>query len=226
MPIEYKCCLCQVVSANCTRKCLICASEEKRICNTCLARHNKCSECRGGDTTTAVVVQDSSKESAPKRKKNVEQATKSASAINAVATTAQHESSTSSAIQAVVVTSPTTAAENAASALRSGSIRFSSRKGTNKSRISSRNTSARGRQRQSNSPSCSTTAARATTCSSFRRGGSTSTSTSTADSSIYRVILLWRFWFLLIKLIHTSNRIWCQLLSFLFKRIILYHIIQ
>ena len=119
MPTEYKCCLCQVVSGNCTRKCFICASGEKRICNTCLARHNKCSECRG-ETTAAVDVLDSSKKSAPKRKKSVEQGTISASAINTVATTAQHESSTSSSavvVQAVVVTSPTTAAKNAASAL-------------------------------------------------------------------------------------------------------------
>ncbi len=118
MPTEYKCCLCQAVSANCTRKCLICASGEKRICNTCLARHNKCSECRG-ETTAAVAFQDSSKKSAPKRKKSVEQATSSASAVNAVDTTAHYESSTSSlAEQAVIVTtSPTTAAKNSASAL-------------------------------------------------------------------------------------------------------------
>jgi hypothetical protein len=61
MSTDYKCCLCQVVSANCTRKCIICASGEKRICNSCLARNNKCLECRGGDGT--VLMKDNEKPS-------------------------------------------------------------------------------------------------------------------------------------------------------------------
>ena len=101
MSTDYKCCLCKVVSANCTRKCIICASGEKRICNSCLARNNKCLECRGGDGS--ILTKDNekpSKKPVNKRKKSTEEIKDSAPAVNtpSACITAQIEEAVSSSI--------------------------------------------------------------------------------------------------------------------------------
>jgi len=120
MSTDYKCCLCQVVSANCTRKCIICASGEKRICNSCLARNNKCLECRGGDGT--ILTKDNekpSKKAVNKRKKSTEEIKDSAPAVvhpPSACITAQIEEAVSSSIASRAAAS-TAAAKTAASAL-------------------------------------------------------------------------------------------------------------
>ena len=153
MSTDYKCCLCQVVSANCTRKCIICASGEKRICNSCLARNNKCLECRGGDGT--ILTKDNekpSKKPVNKRKKSTEEIKDSAPAVvnpPSACITAQIEEAVSSSIASRVAAS-TAAAKIAASALSEKARSSSSRSDISRQRTeqsSSRSSEGAARER-------------------------------------------------------------------------------